>query len=126
MSGRIVTTDKSSCSDILKSLQSWVEDKSTVIVEGAHFITLSYCSVFLKEGELIFCADNGSPTESSSPPTEQEQGKDTNNPSANGAIIAVVIIALVLVIAVVVIIIGLVVLWKKSHSKKMRYFSWNT
>ena len=59
LSGRVVCTDKSSCSDIMKVLQVWVEDKSTVVVEGAHFTALSYCSVFLKEGELIFCDDNG-------------------------------------------------------------------
>ena len=104
LSGRVVSTDKSSCSDIMKGLQSWVEEKSTVVVEGAHFTTLSYCSVFLKEGELIFCNDNG---------TEPVQDGD-----AIGAAIA---IALILVIVVVVFIIILAVMWKKIHSKKVRY-----
>ena len=91
----------------MKGLQGWVEDKSTVVVEGAHFTTQMYCSVFLKEGELIFCDDNGMTL------TEPVQDGD-----AIGAAIA---IALILVIVVVAFIIILAVMWKKSHSKKVRY-----
>ena len=132
LSGRVVSTDKSSCSDIMKGLQSWVEDKSTVVVEGAHFTTLSYCSVFLKEGEVIFCDDNGTTltepvqdgdgttVDPSTPATElvHVQNRDSSSSAAIGATTA---IALILVIAVVVFIIILAVMWKKIHSKKVRY-----
>ena len=108
LSGREVSTDKSSCSDIIKGLQVWVEDKSTVVVEGAHFTTLSYCSVFLKEGELIFCDDNGT--------TLTEHVQDGDGSSA--AIGAAITIALILVIVVVVFIIILAVMWKKFTARE--------
>ena len=120
LSGRVVSTDKSTCSDIMKGLQVWVEDKSTVVVEGAHFTTLSYCSVFLKEGELIFCDDNGTTLDPATPATEpvHVQNRDSSSSAAIGAAIA---IALILVIVVVMFIIILAVMWKKIHSKKVRY-----
>ena len=120
LSGRVVSMDKSSCSDIMKGLQVWVEDKSTVVVEGSHFTTLSYCSVFLKEGELIFCDDNGTTLDPSTPATEpvHVQNRDSSSSAASGATTA---IALILVIVVVVFIIILAVMWKQIHSKKVRY-----
>ena len=105
VSGRIVSTDKSSCTDITKVLQVWVKDKSTVIVEGAHFTTLSQCSVFLKEGELIFCKDNSTTSDLSTPPT--------SSATFTGAIIAIV---LILVIVVVVFIVILAIMWRKMHT----------
>ena len=124
VSGRIVSTDKTSCTDITKHLQHWVENKSTVIVEGAHFTSLSQCSVFLKEGELIFCKDNSTTSDLSSPPTSSATteatpaGDSSLSTTLTGAIIAIV---LILVIVVVVFIAILTVMWRKIHTKKIKY-----
>ena len=96
----------------MEGLQVWVEDKSTVVVKGAHFTALSYCSVVLKEGELIFCDDNGT--------TLTEPVQDGGG-LLSGAIGAAIAIALILVIVVVVFITILAVMWKTIHSKKVRY-----
>ena len=121
VSGRIVSTDKTSCTDITEGLQVWVEDKSTVVVEGTHFTTLTQCSVFLKEGELVFCDDNRNTSDFSTPPTTTEptRGGDSSLSSTlTGAIIAIVLILLIVVVVFIVI---LAVLWRKVHTKKIKY-----
>ena len=120
VSGRIVSTNKSRCGDIMKHLQKWAEDESKALVEGVLFAALKYCSVFL-EGELPFCSNPPEPV-SPTPTTEPVQRMDSSTPVTTYAIIAtVVVVALALVLVLVVCIVTVTMLRKKAHNRHLRY-----
>ena len=59
----------------MKLLQMWVEAESQVVVEGTHLTSVKDCSVYLEEGELVFCEELPDPNVSF--PSTPVQGTTT-------------------------------------------------
>ena len=59
----------------MKLLQMWVEAESQVVVEGTHLTSVKDCSVYMEEGELVFCEELPDPSVSF--PSTPVQGTTT-------------------------------------------------
>ena len=123
LSGKIVSTDKSSCKEIVKLLQVWLEDESEIVVEGVHLSPLKQCPVFLEPGDPIVCGEppstpNYPPTTISptTPPEPQASNSQSSNPVAIYAIVGIVVVVLILIV-----IIAVCIFTVKSLRKKARY-----
>lgn len=103
--GRIIGTDTSSSTNILKILASLVKVESSYVVEGVHFTKIKHCSVFL-QGE--------------SPSCETEEVKGEDSPESFTNIITIVVVVLALLILVVVCSATLAVCKKKTIVRKLR------
>ena len=138
-SGLIFGTNTSNSTDIVKLLQMWVEAKSQVPVEGITLTAIKDCSVYLEEGELVFCERLLDPSTSfsSTSTTAQETStpaQETDNTPTQGTdstqgqsftymyiIFAAVVFVLVLLLVVVLCIVTVAVLRKKAHRRHLRY-----
>ena len=109
--GRLVGTNSSNSTDILKHLQTWGESESKVVVEGVHLTTLKFCSVSLNEGELPFCETPYVEIEGVDSSDEQEPSS-----SVTYIIVGIVVFMMILIFAVLVCI-GTISLYRK---KKVR------
>jgi hypothetical protein len=118
-SGLIVGTNISSSTDMMKLLQMWVEAESQVVVEGTHLTSVKDCSVYLEEGELVFCEKLPDPSVSvSSTPV---QGTTTPvQEVVTYVIFAAVVFVMALVLVLVVCIVTVTVLRKKAHRGHFR------
>lgn len=106
--GRIVGTDLSNSTNILKILETWVEAKSKLVIEGVHLTAEEYCSIFLEEGEPISCE------------TLPEQEGKSGPVSITYIIITAVVVVLALVIVVVLCRVSVVVCKKRAKFREFR------
>ena len=110
--GRIVGTNASNSTDILKQLQVWSDTESKLVVEGIHLTTLNFCSVSLKEEEYPFCEI---PTQTAG--TESSGNSPNEATSSLTYIIVGIVVFTILMIFAVLVCIGTVLIYKK---KKLR------